>query len=136
MITIKKGVQIGKSVRLVWNIHIGNHVFINEYSSINAGINKESAIDIGDDVMFGPGVFLQSWDHAFRKGELYRIAENGKKGNISIWKNVWVGAKAIILKGVTIGDNSVIWAWSVVTKDVPSNVVYAGNPAKFIKNIS
>ena len=54
---------------------------------------------------------------------------------IHIGKRVWVGSGSIILPGVTIGDNSIIGAGSIVTKDVPPNVIVAGNPAKFIKNI-
>ena len=54
---------------------------------------------------------------------------------IHIGQNVWIGAGAIILPGVTIGDNSVIAAGSVVTKDVPENSVFGGNPAKFMKYI-
>lgn len=52
-----------------------------------------------------------------------------------ICDNVFIGAKCIILKGVTIGENSVIGAGSVVTKNVPANQIWAGNPAKFIKNV-
>ena len=54
---------------------------------------------------------------------------------IHIGKRVWVGSGSIVLPGVTIGDNSIIGAGSIVTKDVPSNVIVAGNPAKFIRNI-
>ncbi|NRH20791.1 hypothetical protein HOO68_01975 [Candidatus Gracilibacteria bacterium] len=96
---------------------------------------KNSQIIIGNNVMFGPGCFLQAGDHSFKKGEIYMYAEGGKSGNIIIGNNVWVGARTIILKGVTIGDNSVIGAGSVVTKDIPSGYVAAGNPAHIIKEI-
>lgn len=54
---------------------------------------------------------------------------------VKIGRNVWIGSNSTILPGVTVGDNAVIGAGSVVTKDIPENTVFAGNPAKFIKNI-
>ncbi|MBW7954460.1 hypothetical protein H3C61_01475 [Candidatus Gracilibacteria bacterium] len=135
MIKIGNNFQIGKYCRMTGNIEIGNNVFINEFGSINAGISEDSKITIGDNVMFGPGVFLQSGDHSFKKGEIYMFSNEGKSLPIIIGNNVWVGARTIVLKGVTIGDNSVIGAGSVVTKDIPSGVVAVGNPAKVIKEI-
>lgn len=134
-LVIWKNVQIGKSVRFIGMITLWDNIFINEYGSINAWPDEDSSIRIDNDVMFGPGVFLQAGDHSFRKGELYRLSENWRKWAIHIKNNVWIWARTIILKWVTIGENCVIGAWSVVTKDVPDNTVYAGNPAKFIKDI-
>nr|WP_207652455.1 DapH/DapD/GlmU-related protein [Clostridium beijerinckii] len=59
----------------------------------------------------------------------------GKVASVNIGNNVWIGSVVTILKGVTIGDNSVIAANSVVTKDIPANSIAAGNPAKVVKNI-
>ena len=61
--------------------------------------------------------------------------KHSKSAHVVICDNVFIGAKCIILKGVTIGENSVIGAGSVVTKNVPANQIWAGNPAKFIKNV-
>ena len=61
--------------------------------------------------------------------------KHSKSAHVVICDNVFIGAKCIILKGVTIGENSVIGAGSVVTKNVPADQIWAGNPAKFIKNV-
>jgi len=65
----------------------------------------------------------------------HRIYAPGNHSAIVLGNNVWVGDSALICKGVTIGDNSIVGAWSVVTKDVPANVVVAGNPAKVIREL-
>ncbi len=135
MIKIGNNFQIWKYCRLTWNIEIRDNVFINEFGSINAWIWENSKITIWDNVMFWPWVFLQSWDHSFKKGEIYNLASWWKALPITIWNNVWVWARTIILKWVTIWSNSVIWAGSVVTKDIPEWVVAVWNPAKVIKEI-
>lgn len=134
-IKIGKNFQLGKCSRLSGNISIGDNVFLNEYASLNAGFDRGWGIILGNNIMCWPWVFMQSGDHAFRRGEVYAQAEWGKSAPISIGNNVWIGARAIILKGVRIGDNSVIGAGSVVTKSIPSGVVAVGNPAKVIKTI-
>lgn len=127
--------QIWKYCRMTWNIEIWNNVFINEFSSINAWISEDSKIIIWNNVMFWPWIFLQSWDHSFKKWEIYMFSDSWKSRPIIIWNNVWIWAKTIILKWVAIWDNSVIWAWSVVTKDIPKWVVAVWNPARVIKEI-
>lgn len=84
-------------------------------------------ITIEDDVLIGPGVYLISVNHHHRK-EL-------ELKPVLIKKNAWIGAKATILPGVTVGENAVVAAGAVVTKDVPANTVVAGMPAKVIKKI-
>ena len=81
--------------------------------------------------MFGPGVIVATAGHPI----LPSLREKGYQYNmpVSIGKNCWIGAGAIILPGVQIGDNVVIGAGSVVTKDIPANVVAAGNPCRIIK---
>lgn len=135
LIKIGKNFQLWRFSRMTGNIEIWNDVFVNEFSSINAWTLKNSQIIIWNNVMFWPWCFLQAWDHSFKKWEIYMYAEWWKSGNIIIWNNVWVWARTIILKWVTIGDNSVIWAWSVVTKDIPSWYVAVWNPAHIIKEI-
>ena len=78
---------------------------------------------------------LTGW-HDYYKKDLERIyTVPSTKGNIHIHTGVWIGAGAIILGGVTVGENAVIGAGSVVTKNVEKNTMVAGNPAKFIKKI-
>ena len=92
-------------------------------------------ITIGSNCMFGPGTIIVDNDsHRIVKNYLERIKSPISKP-IIISDNVWVGMNCIILKGVTIGDNSIIAAGSIVTKDIPDNCVYGGNPAKLIKKL-
>ncbi|MBD1582915.1 acyltransferase [Pseudoalteromonas sp. S16_S37] len=94
------------------------------------------SVTIGDNALFGPNVVIMDCDGHTLSGrnnadEVSRLVTKP----VSIGNNVWIGYGAIITKGVSIGDNAVIGAGSVVHKDVPSNTVYAGNPAKFVKNV-
>lgn len=107
---------------------IGKNVFINHACSfLDMG-----GITIEDDVLIGPKVNLITENHP--------IDPNNRKTllckPIVIKRNVWIGAAATILPGVTIGENAVVAAGSVVTKDVPSNTIVAGVPAKYVKNVA
>jgi acetyltransferase-like isoleucine patch superfamily enzyme len=106
---------------------IGKNVFINHGCSfLDLG-----GITIEDDVLIGPQVKLVTENHP--------VDPSNRKSldlkSIHIGKNVWLGASAIILPGVTVGENSIVAAGAVVTKDVPSNTIVGGVPAKHIKNI-
>lgn len=109
------------------NIHIGKRVFINACCCFQ----DQGGIYIGDDVQIGHGVKIVTLNHG-QKAEDRRTVypEPVKIGN-----NVWIGSGAVILPGVEIGDNAIIGAGSVVTKKVPENAVFAGNPAKKIEEI-
>lgn len=109
------------------NIKLGKDIFINKSCMfVDLG-----GIELEDNVLIGPEVKVLSVNHPVdpikRRGVILK--------SVKIKRNAWVGAGAVICPGVTIGENSVIGAGSVVTKDVPDNSVYAGVPAKFIKNI-
>ncbi|HGF8654924.1 TPA: DapH/DapD/GlmU-related protein [Salmonella enterica subsp. enterica] len=109
-------------------ITIGNSVFI------NAGcvFLDNAQISIGNDTLIGPHVTLATADHYVSP----ELRGNGvTQAPISIGHNVWLGAGVVVLPGVNIGDNSVIAANSVVCSDVPENVLYAGTPAVFKRNI-
>ena len=108
-------------------IEIGKNVFINHGCSfLDMG-----GITIEDDVLIGPKVNLVTENHPL--DPINRRALIAKA--IVIKRNAWIGAAATILPGVTIGENSVIAAGAVVTKDVAANTIVGGVPAKFIKNI-
>jgi acetyltransferase-like isoleucine patch superfamily enzyme len=107
---------------------IGKHVFINHGCSfLDLG-----GIIIEDDVLIGPKVNLVTENHPIDPSS--RKSLDLKK--VVIKKNAWIGAGATILPGVTIGENSIVAAGAVVTKDVPDNTIVAGVPAKKIKNIN
>ncbi|GAB3219937.1 DapH/DapD/GlmU-related protein [Algoriphagus aestuariicola] len=109
------------------NIKIGKNVFINfDCTFLDLG-----GIILEDNVMLAPKVCLLSEAHPISPKERLTLTS----GKIHLKKNVWIGANATILQGVTIGENSVVAAGSVVSKDVPNNVVVGGIPAKVIKEI-
>lgn len=108
-------------------IKLGKDIFINKCCMfVDLG-----GIELEDNVLIGPGVKILSVNHPLDIAKRRDVILKGVK----IKKNAWIGAGATICPGVTIGKNSIIGAGSVVTKDVPENVVYAGNPAKFIKHV-
>lgn len=114
------------------NIFIGSNVFLVD-TLINAGDN-EGEVHIEDFVFFGHGVKILARSHDYReidKARQLAITE----AKIVIKKGAWVASGVIILKGVTVGENSVVAAGSVVTRDVPRNSIAAGNPARVIKRI-
>lgn len=112
---------------------IGNNVGISQTALIS-----HKSIRIGNNVKIGGGVCIydtdfHSLDPEVRKGK--DDMKNRAEKPVLIKDNAFIGAHSIILKGVTIGKNSIIGAGSVVTKSVPDNQIWAGNPAKFIRNI-
>jgi acetyltransferase-like isoleucine patch superfamily enzyme len=108
--------------------HMGKNVFINhDCTFLDIG-----GITIEDEVLIGPKVSLITEGHPLNPAE--RKALTVKP--IVIKRNAWIGAGAIILPGVTVGENAVVAAGAVVNKDVPSNTVVAGIPAKKVKDIS
>ena len=117
------GVHIDSPSKLT----IGNNV------SIGANVYIGPGCDIADDVLIGPEVIIYSQNHIYKNLEKKISNKDYLTSSVLISDNVWIGARSIILPGVKIGSNSIIGAGSVVTKDVPSNCVYAGNPAKLIK---
>ena len=110
-------------------IRIGAGTFIN-YGLVALDV---AAITIGRDVQIGPNVQLLTPTHPIDPA--LRRAKWEAAQPIVIGDNVWLGGGAIVLPGVTIGENSVVGAGAVVTKDVPANVVVAGNPARILRQI-
>jgi maltose O-acetyltransferase len=112
------------------NIRLGARAFVNA----NCVFLDCGEIIIGDDFQCGPGVQLLTPEHPLDAAHRRSGFESARP--IRLGDGVWIGGGAIVLAGVTVGDRVVIGAGSVVTKDVPSDVVAAGNPAKIIKRLS
>lgn len=110
-------------------ITIGKNVTIN-YGCIFHGLG---GIAIGDNTMLSPRVMIYAQNHGIKKEELLRTQAQTAKG-VTVGEDVWIGAGAIIVDGVTIGKGSIIGAGSVVTKSIPPYEIWAGNPAKKIKD--
>ena len=111
-----------------YNIHFEGFALLN----YNCTILDTSPVYIGDHTFIGPGVCIVCAGHAIHPDE--RVGNNTSKP-IHIGKKVWIGANATILPGVHIGDNSIIGAGSVVTKDIPANVIAVGNPCRVLREI-
>jgi maltose O-acetyltransferase len=111
------------------NTHIGDRAFLNT----GCVILDCARVEIGEKCLLGPAVQIYTAIHPLDPVERAAGIETAKP--VILGYNVWIGGAAVILPGVTIGDNAVIGAGSVVTKDVPANVVVAGNPAKAIRQI-
>ncbi|WP_094096106.1 maltose acetyltransferase domain-containing protein [Paenibacillus physcomitrellae] len=112
-----------------YNIYVGENFFAN----FDCTILDVCEVHIGDNCMFGPGVHIYTATHPVDPYERIKGPELGKP--VKLGDNVWVGGRAVINPGVTIGSNVVIASGAVVTKDVPDNVVVGGNPAKGIRTI-
>lgn len=109
------------------NIHVGKNVFINS----GCRFQDQGGIFIGDEVLIGHNVVLATLNHDSnpqKRGDMYPAP-------ILIGNNVWIGAQATVLPGITIGDGAIVAAGAVVTRDVPANVIVGGVPAKIIKKI-
>ena len=110
------------------NITVGKNVFINACCHFQ----DQGGITLGDNCLVGHNVVFATLNHGFAPEERQSMLP----APIVVGRNVWIGSNSTILQGVTIGDNSIIAAGSVVTKDVPANAIVAGVPARFIRSIS
>lgn len=139
---------VGENVHIDVDFHseCGKHIFIgnNVVINMNCTFLDDNYIKIGNNVLIAPNVQLYTATHPINQNE--RLVKNWDKasGNlffntkalpITIEDNVWIGGGAIILPGITIGQNSVIGAGSVVTKSIPANCLAVGNPCKVVKSI-
>lgn len=113
-----------------YNIKTGNKVFFN----FNCVVLDVAEVRIGNNVFFGPAVQIYTVNHPLDAKTRNTLIEQALP--VVIEDDVWIGGGAIILPGVTIGKGSVVAAGSVVTKDIPSGVVAAGNPCRVIKAVT
>lgn len=113
-----------------FNVSIGK----NFYCNFNCTFLDCCLIIIGDNCLCGPNVTFCTPTHAIDPKR--RLAGEESAGPINVGNNVWFGANAVILQGITIGDNSIVGAGAVVTKDVPANAVVVGSPAKVVRRLT
>jgi len=140
----KYGISIGNNVSILKNtiiectgvirnlgegIIIGNNVGIAQ----NCFIQVRGNVKIGNNVIFGPNVSIFSENHNFANPELPVSKQGVSRKGVTVEDGVWIGTRAVILDGVTIGMNSIVAAGSIVTKDVPPYTIVGGVPAKIIK---
>ena len=114
----------------------GHHVHFGDlvYANTNLTLVDDGHIYVGDKVMFGPNVTVATANHPIDPELRAKGLQYNK--DVHIGENTWIGANAVIVPGVTIGKNVVIGAGSVVTKDIPDNVVAVGNPCKVLREVS
>lgn len=112
------------------HVHFGKGI----YANFNLTLVDDTHIYVGDYTMFGPNVVVATAGHPI----LPELRREGYQYNapVRIGSNCWLGAGVIVVPGITIGDNVVIGAGSVVTKDIPSNVIALGNPCKILREIN
>ena len=125
----------GKNINIQPKAHISGKVSIGDYSGIGKRCLIQGGTTIGNHVMMGPDVSIYTQNHKF--SDVYKnMDEQGFDDvkEVFIQDNVWIGARVIILPGVTIGEGSVIGAGTVVSKNVPPFSVFVGNPGRVVKN--
>ena len=112
------------------HVHFGKNI----YANFNLTLVDDTHIYVGDYTMFGPNVTVATAGHPI----LPELRKQGYQYNapVHIGENCWIGAGVLIMPGITIGDNVVIGAGSVVTKDIPSNVVAVGVPCKVLREVN
>ena len=112
------------------HVHFGSNI----YANFNLTMVDDTHIYVGDCTMFGPNVTVATAGHPI----LPELREEAYQYNmpVHIGRNCWLGAEVIVLPGITIGDNTVVGAGSVVTKDLPANVVAVGNPCRVLREIN
>jgi serine acetyltransferase len=114
------------------SLSLGPSVYVNRHTVIDSRLS----LTIGAGTIIGPNSYISDFDHSLAfNSDGWRIDE-GEAAPVSIGRNVWVAANVVILKGVTIGDNSVIGAGAVVSKDIPANSIALGVPARVTRTLN
>lgn len=122
-LTLENGANFGTGA----NIEIGN------YSGIGINASIRGPLKIGDNVMMGPDVIIMTSSHGHDRTDIPMRKQGSIVKPVTIGNDVWIGARVVILPGVTIGDGSILAAGAVVTHDVPAYSIVGGVPAKVIK---
>lgn len=116
------------SMRHAEQIHLGNRVIVGPHNRLWA--SEHARIDIGDDVLFGPGVTVLTATHATSDPELAISAQGAIESDVRINRGAWLGANTVIMPGVEIGTGAVVGAGAIVTRNVPAHTIVAGVPAR------
>jgi len=141
----EKGIQLGANVTIakysslvcsgvIANKGIGIKIGNNSAVGAQSFIGGQGGVDIGNDVIMGPGVRIFSENHNYSHPEIPIRKQGESRKGVKIGDNCWIGAGSTILDGVNIGDGCVIAAGSVVNKDIEANSIAAGIPAKVLKS--
>lgn len=128
-VVILSEAEIGENCNICAHSFIENDVRIGDNVTVKCGVYLWDGITVEDNVQIGPNV-------SFTNDKYPRAKQNFVIQRTTIKKNASIGAASVILGGITIGENSLIGAGSVVTKDVPANELWLGNPARFIRKIN
>ena len=112
----------------------GAYLVIGDRSQLGVNCKVENDLVLGSDVVMGPDVFIMSSSHAYERLDL-PVNRQGSlpRRPVKIGNDVWIGTRVVILPGVQIGDQAVLGAGAVVTKDIPPRAIAAGNPARVIR---
>ncbi len=119
----------GMTIECFGTLSIGREVIFGHHCTLAA---RES-LTIGDDSLLAEMVSIRDHDHRFERLDVPIREQGAASAPVVIGRNVWIGAKATVVKGVTIGDNAIIGANAVVTRDIPANAIAVGIPARVIK---
>ena len=125
----------GKNVNIEHGAFLasGKDIKIGNNSGIGINARVAGPLEIGNDVMIAPNVFIITQNHKISDLDVPMRLQTAPKEKVTICDDVWIGANAVILPGVTVGKGSVVGAGAIVTKDVPEYAIVGGNPAKVIK---
>jgi maltose O-acetyltransferase len=127
-------VTCGQNVNVEPGAHIGRGVSIGSNSGIGVRALVDHKTRIGSNVMMGPEVMIYTRNHCTSRLDVPMIQQGFRAvAPVDIEDNVWIGARVIILPGVTIGSGSVLGAGSVISRDVPPNAIVVGNPGRVVR---
>jgi galactoside O-acetyltransferase len=129
---VGEGAYIEPPLHANWGgkrVHLGKNV----YANFNLTLVDDTEIYIGDNVMIGPNTVIATAGHPIDPELRLRITQYNKP--VHIGNNCWLGANVVVMPGVSIGENTVIGAGSVVTKDIPAGVVAVGNPCRVMRPV-
>ncbi|MDK9780767.1 sugar O-acetyltransferase [Vibrio sp. B172a] len=129
--SVGENCYIEPPLRANWGCH--TYLGDNVYANFNLTLVDDTYIYIGNSVMIGPNVTIATAGHPIDPDLRRDVAQFNMP--VRIGDNVWIGANSVVLPGVTIGEHSVIGAGSIVTKDIPANVVAVGNPCRVLREV-
>lgn len=130
MIHFTSRVNMAQNIKIIESENHSSNTLVSFASASSLYMNATNGINFSDDVLIASGVKIISANHELKDRKKFIKAKP-----ITIEKNVWIGTNVVILPEVIIGENSIVAAGSIVTKDVPKNVIVAGNPARVLKDL-